>query len=165
MNKKTTKGFSLVELLIVIAIMGIVGLIASFSWRTYLNHTNLRTAAREVVSDFNNMKRKAASVSDSSLDTTYSIDFNKTNSTYTLNTTTANGTTGHTKTLAEFGNGITIDSLPGGVATYSLSFLARGILSPESGFIVLKNGPSTATSTATITFNLTGKTYVTFDMH
>lgn len=158
---RQNKGFSLIELIIVMAIMGIVASIASFYWRIYVNHTNLRTAAREVVSDFNIMKRKAASISDSSLDTSYSIDFNKTNNTYTLDTTTANGTTGRTKLLSEFGNNIIIDSLPGGGATYSLSFLARGILSPETGSIRLRNGPSTAT----ITFNITGKTYVTFDMH
>lgn len=161
MKIRQNRGFTLIELMIVIAILGIVASIASFSWRSYVNHTNLRTAAREIVSDFNIMKRKAASISESSLDTSYSIDFNKANSTYTLNTTTASGTTGRTKRLAEFGNNIIIDSLPGGAATYSLSFLARGILSPETGSIRLRNGPSTAT----ITYNLTGKIYVTFDMH
>lgn len=159
MNKNSFKGFTIVELLIVIAIIGIIGMLASFAWRSYVNNTNLRTAARELVSDFSLMKARAASASQASLDTTYSIVFNTAAHTYTMNATSANGTVGETKQLSSFGPGIRIDSLSlGGLDT--VTFEARGTLNPNVGSIVLTNG----SSKATITFNITGKTYVKFDM-
>lgn len=159
MNKNTNKGFTITELLIVIAIIGIIGVVASFAWRSYVNNTNLRTAARELVSDFNLMKARAASASQAGLDTTYTIVFDTAAHKYTMNATSTNGTVGQDKLLSSFGPGITIQSLSlGGLDT--VTFEARGTLNPNAGSIVLTNG----SSKATITFNMTGKTYVKFDM-
>jgi prepilin-type N-terminal cleavage/methylation domain-containing protein len=152
---KTNKGFSLVELMIAIAIISIMASISSFAWQRYVSNTSLRNAARGLAIDINTMKQRAVS----KLDTTYTIDFDKTANTYTLN-----GTTAETKSLAlaELSHGSTyIFNLPGGGATYTLTFLSRGTLSPASGTIWLKNNRE---SSAKITFNTTGKTYVTFDM-
>lgn len=157
-------GFSLVELLIVIAIMGIMAIIASYSWQRSVNNANLRTAARQLESDIKTMKERAFSA-----DTTLTMIFDQTANTYKR----FNGITVQTVSLASFGQNITIDSLPGAVTTYTLSFLARGLLSPaptaiancstitNTCSIVLKNSRN---SQATITYNLTGKTYVTFAM-
>ena len=152
---KTNKGFSLVEIMIVIAIIGVLATIATFSWQRYVSNTNLRTAARDLASDFNSMRQNAVS----KLDTTHTIVFDSAANTYTMS-----GTTIQTKSLAPPGQeaGSTyIFSLPGGGATYTLTFLSRGTLSPAAGTITLKNNRG---STATITFNTTGKTYVTFSM-
>jgi prepilin-type N-terminal cleavage/methylation domain-containing protein len=46
------KGYSLVEILVVIAIIGIIGTIASFSWQRYVANSNLKTGARKVAADF-----------------------------------------------------------------------------------------------------------------
>ncbi len=159
MNKNVSRGFTIVELLIVIAIIGIIAMVASFAWRGYVNNTNLRTAAREIVSDFSLMKGRAASASQTGLETTYTIVFDTAAQTYTLNATTTNGTVGETKLLSSFGPGIRIDSLALG-GSDTVTFEARGTLNPNVGSIVLTNG----SSKATITFNITGKTYVKFNM-
>jgi type II secretion system protein H len=80
MRRKSVNGFTLVELLIVIAIIGIVASIASFAWQNYVRNTNLKTAARELTSDIQFMKGKAIARND----LTYTIDFNTGDNTYTM---------------------------------------------------------------------------------
>ncbi len=60
MNRKS--GFSLIELIIVIGVIGIMAAIGAYSWQRYVSNTNLRTAARELVADFNYMKANAETV-------------------------------------------------------------------------------------------------------
>ncbi|MDI9570796.1 MAG: prepilin-type N-terminal cleavage/methylation domain-containing protein [Pseudomonadota bacterium] len=161
MNRES--GFSLVELIIVIGIIGIMSAIGVYSWQRYVANANLRTAARELVADFNFMKANASAKPD----LTWSISFNRdvNPSTYTLGAQDANGNNAsgfpQTKTPAAAGAAVDLTSLPGGGATYTLTFLARGTLSPTVGTITMQNNRG---STASITYNITGKTYVTFNM-
>jgi Tfp pilus assembly protein PilE len=152
-----------VELLIVIAIIGILAGISAYSWQRYVANANLRTAARELVADFNFMKTNAVS----NPDFTHTIAFNRTANpnSYTMSAVDASANSAstfpQTKIPAAAGSGISITSLPGGGATYTLTFLARGTLSPAAGTITLQNSRG---STASIIFNVTGKTYATFTM-
>lgn len=155
---KENRGFSLIELMIVIAIFSIMASISSLAWQRYVNNANLRSAARDVVSDFQNCKAKAISES-----RVYQISFTTgTNSSYTIsaaaNTTHAAVST--TKLLSVYGSGIKVDNAAfWGVPTNRITFQVRGTCS--NGTVVLTNSRA---SSATITTNVTGKTYVTFDM-
>lgn len=175
MKIKESKGFGLIELMIVVLIIGIMATISSYSYTRYVNNANLRTAARQLATDINTMKGVAVS----QMNTAVTISFNKTANSYTLSSYPLSATAtrpAETKSLTSIylGQGIIIDSLPGGGTTYTLTFLTRGLLSPSptavtncdpsttySCWIVFKNSRG---SQATTTFNVAGKTYVTFAM-
>jgi prepilin-type N-terminal cleavage/methylation domain-containing protein len=175
---KEAKGFSIIELMIVILIIGIMATISSYAYRRYTNNANLRTAARQLATDINTMKGVAVSQG-MNLTTPVTISFNTTTNSYQLSTYPLSATKtrpAETKYLTSTypGQSITIYSLPGGGTTYTLTFLTRGLLSPSptaitncdaattySCWIVLQNFRK---SQATITFNIEGKTYVTFAM-
>jgi prepilin-type N-terminal cleavage/methylation domain-containing protein len=148
-----TKGFSLIELMIVIAVIGIMAGIASLSWQRYVNNANLRTAARGLATDINLMKARAISKTD----TNYTMVFDRVANTYTLN-----GTAVEIKLLTppdQPSASTFIFSLPSGGPTETLIFQARGTLIPAGGTIELRNNIG---SRAIITYNFTGKTHVTF---
>jgi len=145
-----TKGFTLIELMVVIAIMSIVAAIGSFSWQRYVNNSNLRTAARELVADMANSKQRAVSEGVKYRMTitagspgNYTIEQrNVADTAYTVIST---------KSPTANGAGLYFNS------TNIIIFQPRGTNS--TGTIVLKNSIG---YTATITSNITGKTYVTF---
>jgi len=56
---RKNSGFSLIELIIVMAIMGIVAAIAAPNFTRYRDNTNLREAARDVMSDIQLYKQRA----------------------------------------------------------------------------------------------------------
>lgn len=147
------KGFSLIELIIVIAVLGILGAVASFSYQSYVNNSNLRTAARDMASDMANTRQKAVSEG-----LTYRTTINTGANTYTIERGNAAGTSFtlmETKSPTAFGSGLTINSstYTGNIITYQ----PRGTIS--AGTVVLANSRG---STATITSNITGRTHVAF---
>lgn len=155
---KDDKGFSLVEMLIVVAVIGVLLSIVSFSWQRYTNNTNLRNAARDVVSDFQNCKAKAVSENRN-----YKITFTTgTDSSYTISAS-ANGPHDAfiaTKLPTAHGSGLQFTSAAFFPApTNVITFYTRGTSS--NGTVVMTNSRG---STATIKVNATGKAYVQFAM-
>jgi len=147
----TSTGFSLIELMIVIALISIVLAISVPMWQNYTAKTNLKTAAREVMADLSNAKQQAV---EENLDV-YRLTFNVAGNNYALSRTDT-GVILWTKSLASFGNGILIDSVSFGGSVVSLH--KRGTVS--NGHLILRNGLG---STATITVTVTGRTYVQFN--
>lgn len=149
-------GFSLVELLVVIALIAIMAAFAVPVWQNYTANTNLKAAAREVMADLSNAKQRAV---EENLNV-YRLTFNAVGNSYALSRTDT-GVTLWTKSVADFGSGVSIDNTnpPNFSGGSVLSFNKRGTLSP--GSVRLRNGLG---STATITVNITGRTYVQFVM-
>jgi prepilin-type N-terminal cleavage/methylation domain-containing protein len=148
---KPSKGFSLIELVIAIFVIGFIAAIAGLNLHAYTLNRNLKSAAREIASDFTLCKQKAASESN-----TYQIVFNVAGGSYTIQTTTG-VPPAVTKSVSSFGKDITINNQTFGGA---VNFNSRGTVTP-AGNVILRNSRN---STATITVTTMGKTNVTFNI-
>jgi len=160
---KHRNGFTLVELMIVIFLIAFVSAIGGLALQNYTLNRNLRTAARDIASDFAIYKERAVSEN-----ITYQIAFNSPAAgSYTIQSVVNPGpvvTNLTTKSPTSFGSGITIVSATFGPgASPTVIFNPRGTISPLGGAdgVVLRNSRN---SLATITVNLTGRTYVTFNI-
>ena len=148
---KSRKGFTLVELMITIAVLAIVAAIGGLSLHAYTLNRNLKSAAREIVSDF--FVYRARAVSEGK---TYRIAFDIDGNSYVIQ---PGSSTPVTRSPLAFGSDIRIiaASFGGG---HTVNFLARGTVSPF-GNIKLVNSRQ---SNAIIKVNITGRTYVKFDI-
>jgi len=153
------KGFSLIELIIVICLIAIIAAIAGLNLVNYTINRNLKSAARDIASDFFICKERAISES-----TTYQITFVNGGNSYNIAVGTPPVPVA-TKRLTEFGSDIVIQNadFAGG---QQVNFLARGTVSPLPpapgvDSITLSNNRG---SQATITVNTMGRTYVTFNI-
>ena len=148
---KCRKGFSIIELIIVIAIIAVLSTFAVPAFLKYTANANLKSATREITSDILNQKEKAISENRKQR-----ITFSTANESYTLEERNAADTAyenPQTRTLKHFGSNIDITS------GYTMTFQTRG--TAKNGTIKLANNRG---SIATITVNITGRTYVTFSM-
>lgn len=146
MKFKGQKGFSLVEVMIVIAILAILLAIAVPSFQRFAINSDLRSAARDIAGDFFLCKERAIAEN-----ATYTITFNVGANTYAIVCPDT-----RTKTPATFRpNNIVLQS----ASTTAYTFQPRGTVT--AGNIALTNSRN---STATITINITGRTSVAFTM-
>ena len=118
-------------------------------YQRYVLNTNLKAAARDIASDFANLKQRAMTES-----TNFSILFNVGDNSYTLQ---QGGAALQVKAPSSFAKDIAIVSAPYGSGT-TITFLTRGIVQ-QAGSVTLSNRLG---SMATISTNISGKTDVQF---
>jgi prepilin-type N-terminal cleavage/methylation domain-containing protein len=162
------KGFTLAEILIVIAIIGILATIASFSWQRYVTGSNLRAGARKLAADLALYQTKALA---EGRDYTITINLSPANN-YDISAppnalltnpaaVVLNGVTPIEASLARDAQ-ITAVNFNGGLV---VTVNKRGLLQ-DPATIPITNGTITLTNsrsaTATITINLRGKVDVAF---
>jgi prepilin-type N-terminal cleavage/methylation domain-containing protein len=157
-KSKNQRGFSLIEMLIVIAMIAVVAAVVIPHSVGYVANRDLKSAARNIAGDIYDLKQRAMSE-----DRWYQVTFNN-GGNYTIEQCNTIGGTScggytviSTKSPTAFGSDISITS-----ANLVLQMQPRGIVSPASGGTVqIKNGRN---STATITISLTGRTNVTWTL-
>ncbi len=156
-------GFTLVEVMIVLAIAAILAGFAVPALRHYSQNANLKTAARTMVTDFFNTRMRAVAGQgvnpDLNCTSPYRITLDTTANSYAIAQCTAGPSTFtaiETKPLTNYGTGITFASTT--ASNYTMQ--TRGTVTPW-GTIVLENHYG---SRATITINAAGRTHVRFAM-
>ena len=149
----TQKGFTLVEAIIVIFIIGIVTAIAIPQFQKMATNAKLRAAARDLMADFSRLKQRAMSEN-----MAYKITFNDTEDINNYAIQQKDGLTIQIKTPAWFG-AIRILSATFGRGK-TITFHTRGTAS--AGHVVLVDERN---STATITVNFAGRTHVRFEFN
>jgi type IV fimbrial biogenesis protein FimT len=151
-----TRGFSLVEMIIVIAILAIVLAIATPNFNKYIHNTNLKTAGRDLAGDIFNTKQTTAAQA-----VHYKIKLAKDANNYSIIKGGPNGTddeyitTTATKSPGSLAGYITIDST--NYNSSQIVFEPRGTTS--AGSVTLKNDKG---STIKITTSLMGKVSVEY---
>jgi type II secretion system protein H len=148
----TTRGFSLVEVLVVIAILAVVLAIAAPNFTAYRDNTNLREAARSISSDMQLAKQRAVSESRN-----YLINFDEAANTYTLQQETAPNLIIYTKTVGAGNTAIKILGTPT-FPSGNVTFQSRG--TSTFGSLQLKNDRRPLV--ATISTQITGRVRVEY---
>jgi prepilin-type N-terminal cleavage/methylation domain-containing protein len=153
-RNRNTRGFTLIELIITIAIMAILVAVAFPNFQRIVANGNLKTAARDLVADFNSLKESAIAENRE-----YILTFPGGNAyEYTAPAAGGNPAVDVIKRPSDISRDIT--GLAPSAGLVAVNFRTRGTIDPP-GNIVLTNRLG---STATITFNISGRTNVQFNM-
>ena len=125
---KNIKGYSMVEILLVIVIMAIIATIASSMFGKHVQRIKLKEVASAIMSDMKLAKQRSAAES-----VNYEITFDLTNHGYTI----SGGSYNLTKKLSDFGENIKI--VESKFTNNKVTFQPRGTLSGAAGSIILEN--------------------------
>lgn len=143
------EGFTLVELLIVITILGILAGMAVYSWQQYVHNTNLKTAAGAVMADITLCRQQAVAQG-----VEYCIQFTVSSPIYTIHTPTCDHDAARERDLRTHGRGIQVVSTNFGADR--INFQPRGTAS--RGAVVIENIRG---SQSTIRTSITGTPHAT----
>ncbi len=156
-SRQNKKGFTLVELLVIVAVMGAMIAVGFPNLMHYIQNNRLKTAARSIQGDFIELKLKTTSEN-----RLYRLTFS--GSSYTISRCNnvaevpcAAYTNLSTTNINTFDSGISISGNPFSGAI--VQFDTRGTITPGSVTLVTCGG-----SSAVITVNITGKAYVTYTL-
>ena len=178
MKIKSSRGITLIELIVVLAIIGIVLKLAAPSFNAYRQNTNLKEAARDISSDISYYKQRAVSEYKY-----YKINFSAAANTYAIqqgtiivvSPLTINYVALTTKTVGAGNANIVISGTPSFTGNPGNSGESNGTyvtLSPRgtsgAGSLTLQHtrrlSPLGVPSTATITTNLMGRVNVQYNL-
>jgi prepilin-type N-terminal cleavage/methylation domain-containing protein len=151
------RGFTLVEMMITLLLIIIISAIAAPSFFGLAMNMNLKSAARNIQSDFLGLKQRAISES-----TTYRITFDLGGNTYTIEKGTESGAPYvplEVKTPKTFGEDIGVTNADFSGGTPVIIFQGRGIAT--NGRVILANSRG---STAAVITSVSGRTYVQLNM-
>ncbi len=157
-NKISSWGFTLIETIIVLALLAIVAAIALPSFQRLVVNSPLKTAARDLMAEIALQKERAIAESRQ-----YRIVLDVYNSSYDIQQCQNTGSLCNSwnsiqvKNLNRYANDISFDS--GSTTETNYTFQTRGTVS--MGTIVLRNNRN---STATIQINIAGRTNVQFNL-
>jgi len=161
MHSRKNSGFTLVEMMIVVAIMAILFAAAIPSLHKYRQNADLKAAAQNIAADIAVLKSRAMSDR-----LTYRMTFNTGTATYQIGREEAPGS----GSFEDIGDPKYVNADAGGCITMTraafsgnpgnrLRFNVRG--TTNNGRIELENQRG---SVATVTINITGRTHISFAM-
>ncbi len=152
MNKeRIIKGFSLIELLIVVAILGVVASIGAYGWQRFVANSNLRTTARNIAADIAFYRQQAFGKG-----IAHTITLDVAQNKYTINNTDGLVIP---KVLSDsdFGVGMVLSSVT--FPDNQITIQSRGLMG--TGSITITNSRG---SSAVITVSSAGRTSLQFTM-
>jgi type IV fimbrial biogenesis protein FimT len=149
MKVKSAKGFSLLEMLVVITLLLIVASVAVPYFNSFVANRNLQEAVGALMADLNFAKQSAVTQN-----INYTVSFSVSDNTYTVQ----GGTYNVTKNLNDFGSRTFIFSQ--NFSSDKVTFQPRGTISGAGGTIYLRNNKD---SSIHVVVNLLGRVTKTID--